>query len=217
MKGDVVYLDAQDLRNKEFEELMDFSDYKIYFAMGLARPKNNPGITKNKRVFFRIPVRSPESYQFTLEKLYADCERTGLNMYIYVSVNARNTVKAYELFKKKMAEYENIAMHGRDDFKEPLAKLDKTWYSACMKQYSRGTKYYLLDIDTKDTATRDILTEKVVPLSGEPFVKQETRNGYHWIVKPFDVRVLEGISNVGVQQDGLLYLGHTGFKPAQLP
>jgi hypothetical protein len=195
-----------------FEDLMDFSNERIYFLMGLARPKNNRDITKAQRVFFRIPVRSMDSYHYNLRKLEADCERTGLNMYMYVSVNARDTVKSYENFKKKLVEYENQAMHGKEDFRKPLMNLDKTWYSACMKQNARGTKYYLLDIDTKDPATRLKIANAILPLVKTVLIEKETRNGYHWIVKPFDVRVIKDIPNVSIQTDGLLYLGCTGFK-----
>ena len=201
-----------DLRNPKFEALMDFSNEKIYFLMALARPKANKEITKSQRVFVRLPIRSMESYYQNLVKIEADCVRTGLNMYMYVSVNARDTVSAYENFKKKLVEYENQAMHGKEDFRKPLMNLDVTWYSACLKPNARGTKYFLLDIDNKTQELRDRLTDVVLPLSGPILVEKETRNGYHWIVKPFDVRVLEGLEDVSVQKDGLLYLGCTGFN-----
>lgn len=194
----------------QFEELMDFDRNQIYFIMGLARPKNNKGITKSQRVFFRIPVRSPESYKFGLEKLKADCERTGLKMYMYVSVNARNTLNAYENFKRKQAEYEIQAIHGKKEYLQMLPIMDKLWYSCCMQPNARGTKYFLLDIDTKDPYVILHLRDTVKKTT-DILLETETRNGFHWIVRPFDVRIIDPFINVTVQKDGLLYLGCTGF------
>lgn len=195
-----------------FRKLMDFSNEKIYFVFGFARPKNNRDITKAQRVFFRYPVRSIESYEFALEKLKADCERTGLNMYLYVSINARDTAKADEEFNTLKAKYAAEALKGKPENLHKLyPRQDKVWYSVCMKPICRGTKYFLLDIDTKDYYTRLQLSKILYPVS-ELLLDVETRNGYHWVVKPFDVRLVENIENVSIKKDGLLYLGCTGFE-----
>jgi hypothetical protein len=200
----------------EFEDLMDFSNHNIYFLMVLARPKNNPTVTKAARVFIREPVRSIESYQDKLDKCRTEAKRIGLKMYIYVSVNARNTVNGYENFKKVITEYECQALHGKEDFKDPLTRIDKLWYSSLMKPNARATKYFLVDIDTKDASTlqavRDVINGwEVKGNTAQILIEKETRNGYHFVTSPFDVRIIKDIENVEVKTDGLLYLDCIGF------
>jgi hypothetical protein len=200
-----------------FEDLMDFSNHNIYFLFGLARVKNNNDITKHSREFFREPIRSLESYKIKLDEMKVKCELTKHKMYMYVSVNARSTVKGYVNFKNTITEYESQALFGKEDFKDPLTRIDKLWYSCMMKPNARATKYFLLDIDTKD---RDIIEDAIATVSDytikdvgtELKLVQETRNGYHVITTPFDVRILEGFEEIEVKKDGLLYLGCTGFE-----
>jgi hypothetical protein len=193
-----------------FEDLMDFSRNRIYFIYGFSRPKNNKEVIKNERAFFRVPVRSAEAYEQAVEKLTDDCLRTGLKMYMYVSVNARDTIKAFDLFKRKLVEYETQALYGIEDFKRPLMEIDELWYSACAKPGARGTKYFLLDIDSKDIKMMQELWLELCDHCNFMF-DVETKNGFHWVVTPFDVKLIEKFPDVSVQKDGLLYLGCTGF------
>ncbi len=204
MKGGAKHL--------EFRELMRFDEDSIYFVFGLARPKNNPNMDKDQRIFLRKPVKEEKDFDRKVSEMFETCERTGLNMYVYVSVNSRNTLNALDIMSDKLNAYNKEARRGKKTFKKTAKALDQVWYSCCMKQEARGTKYFLLDIDTKNPETRKTLAEIVLPHSGPILVEQETRNGYHWIVKPFDVRLIKGVPNVGIQKDGLLYLGCTGFK-----
>lgn len=204
MKGGAKHL--------EFKDLMRFDEDSIYFVFGLARPKNNPNMDKDQRIFLRKPVKEEKDFDRKVSEMFETCERTGLNMYVYVSVNSRNTLNALDIMSDKLNAYNKEARRGKKTFKKTAKALDQVWYSCCMKQEARGTKYFLLDIDTKDPETRKTLAKIVLPHSGPVLVEQETRNGYHWIVNPFDVRLIKGIPKVGIQKDGLLYLGCTGFK-----
>ncbi len=200
-----------------FEDLMDFSNHNIYFLFGLARVKNNKDISKHSREFFREPIRSMESYKIKLDEMKVKCELTGHKMYMYVSVNARDTVKGYVNFKNTITEYESQALFGKDDFRDPLMRIDKLWYSCMMKPNARATKYFLLDVDTKDI---DIIDDAIATVSDytikgvgtEIKLVQETRNGYHVITTPFDVRILERFEDISIKKDGLLYIGCTGFE-----
>lgn len=195
-----------------FNDLLDFSENRIYFVMGLSRPKNNPGIPKDERDFFRQPIRSRKEYEKKIEQMFAICEHSEQKMYVYVTVNSRNTLNAADIFFEKEHTLNKQARRGNKDFLKTISMLDEEWYSACMKPESRGTKFYLLDIDDKTEETREKIGEILFPYIGNYYVEKETKNGYHWIVKPFDVKLLEGIENVGIETDGLLYLGCTGFN-----
>ena len=204
MKGGVKHL--------EFKDLMRFDEDNIYFIFGLARPKNNPGMNKDQRIFIREPIKELKDYDRKVREMFDLCGDKELKMYIYVSVNSRNTLNALDIMSDKLAAYNKEARRGKKTFKEAARSLDQVWYSCCMNPKARGTKYFMLDIDTKDPEIRAILAKTVLPYSGPVLIEQETRNGYHWVVRPFDVRIIKDIPNVGIQKDGLLYLGCTGFE-----
>lgn len=183
----------------------------------IARSKNNPGITAKGQVVIREPVRSLESFPHKIEKIRSAASLRDLKFYIYVSVNARDTKKAYANFKKKLTEYELQAMFGQEEYKYQLSRLHKVWYSALMQPNAKATKYFVVDVDSKD---RDILDQvlSIVPSFehrgkfAKVYHTQETRNGFHVVTSAFDLRILEGIKDVSVQSDTLLYLDCVGFE-----
>lgn len=193
----------------EIGEFMDFTGGKIYFLEAMARTKHNEGITKSKREYSRAPIRDLAEYYIELEKMRHACKASGLKIYIYLTVNSRDKKKAYKVFKTKLADYENQAMNGDTSYESRISRIDEVWYKSCLQTASRGSKLFLLDIDTKDPETRKKLIE-VLPVS--VVMERETRSGYHWIVPPFDRRLVEGIQDVGVQTDGRLFVEAIGFE-----
>jgi len=182
----------------------------------IARSKNNEGITAKQQVVIREPVRSVESFSHKLEKIKSAARLRNLKFNIYISVNARDAKKAYSNFKKKLTEYELQAMFGQTDYEYQLSRLHKVWYSALMQPNVRATKYFLIDIDTKSLITcqtvRDTIYDwEVNGNTSEILLEQETRNGWHYVTTPFDVRILKSIKDVEVKTDGLLFLEVIGF------
>lgn len=200
-----------------FEEIMDFSNNNIYMLFAIARSKNNEGITAKQQIVIREPVRSPDSYPHKIEKIKSAARLRNLKFYIYISVNARDTKKAYANFKKKLTEYELQAMFGQDEYKYQLSRLHKVWYSSLMQPNTRATKFFVVDIDTKNPETLEkvITSIKTFEHKGHKanvYHVQETRNGYHVVASSFDPRLLKGLENVSVQHDTLLYLDCIGFE-----
>lgn len=202
---------------ESFESIMDFTNNNIYMIFAIARSKNNNGITSKQQVVIREPVRSLESFPYKVAKLKSAARLRDLNFYIYVSVNARSTLKGYINFKNKLNEYASQAMFGKDDYKYQLSRLNNVWYSSLMQPNARATKYFLIDVDTKEMSTVAEVIGKVEQYKTNNYnveVKHVTpsRNGFHIVTDAFDPRILEGIPDVSIQKDGLLYLDCAGFN-----
>ena len=200
----------------DFTELMDFSNNNVYMLFAIARSKSNDGVTAKQQVVIRELVRSVESFPHKLAKIKNAAELRNLKFYIYISANARDTKKSYANFKHKLSEYELQAMFGQTDYAYQLSRLHKVWYSALMQPNARATKYFLVDIDTKAPSTLQTVRNRVNNWNmkgntSEILLEQETRNGYHFIIRRMDVRVLQNIENVEVKTDGLLFLDSIGF------
>ena len=185
----------------------------------IARSKNNDGITAKQQVVIREQVRSVGAFPDKIAKIKSAAQLRDLKFYIYVSVNARSTLKGYINFKNKLNEYESQAMFGKEDYKYQLSRLHKVWYSALMQPNARATKYFLIDVDTKEMSTVAEVIGKVERYKINNYnveVKHVTpsRNGFHIVTSAFDSRILEGIPDVSIQKDGLLYLDCVGFDNA---
>ncbi|MDD3915445.1 MAG: hypothetical protein PHF76_12460 [Bacteroidales bacterium] len=196
---------------------MDFSNNNVYMLFAIARSKANNGITAKQQVVIREPVRSLESYPHKLEKIKSAAKLRDLKFYIYVSVNARDTKKAYVNFKKKLSDYELQAMFGQEEYKYQLSRLHKVWYSSLMQPNTRATKYFVVDVDTKNQEVLNKVIDTIENFdckgyTARVFHVKETRNGYHVVTSGFDKKVLSGIPDVSVQSDTLLYLDCIGFE-----
>jgi len=198
---------------------MDFTNNNLYMIFAIARSKNNDGITAKQQVVIREQVRSVGAFPDKIAKIKSAAQLRDLKFYIYVSVNARSTLKGYINFKNKLNEYESQAMFGKEDYKYQLSRLHKVWYSALMQPNARATKYFLIDVDTKEMSTVAEVIGKVERYKINNYnveVKHVTpsRNGFHIVTSAFDSRILEGIPDVSIQKDGLLYLDCVGFDNA---
>jgi len=74
------------------------------------------------------------------------------------------------------------------------------------KSRSKSSTKFLLDIDTNDTSQLDLI---LAAHNMRPLSKHKTKNGYHYLVKPFNRSLLEGNNyNCSVKPDALLFLNH---------
>lgn len=200
----------------DLTKFINFTDDIVYVAFAIARKKTNPTITESGQIVIREPVRSLESIPYKIEKLKGIASQRNLNFYIYISANARSTRKAYKIFRKKLIDYEDEP----GLYSHQLARLHKVWYDSLMQTDARATKYFLIDIDTKDSEVLKnvrniILNWEMKGNTASILFEQETRNGFHWVTTGFDIRIISGIENVEVHKDGLLYLDCVGFEDTE--
>jgi hypothetical protein len=201
----------------EFERLMDFSNNNVYMLSVITRKKNNSEITKKDREFFEVPVINLKELPYKLDLVRAVAKSSGMKIYMYVSANARDTLKAYEWVQRKFLEYDILGHRGVTDFRPKLATLDWLWYEALMQTTSKATDYFVLDIDTKDESTLNEVRQIVNNYNfkgykAEVLFEQETNNGYHFVTKPFDPSFVKHIPKIDISKDGLLYVEKIGFE-----
>jgi hypothetical protein len=116
---------------------------------------------------------------------------------LYACLNDRKIDSAINLFKHKQIDL-------NADMKERFyAKINDSFASCLMKPENRSSKYFMLDIDTKDNFEVDdfVAREKIQVLHTYP-----TKNGWHYIVSPFNVKLAEGYKTFTVNRDAMLLL-----------
>ena len=182
---------------KFIQEHCEFQHDKhdCYVLLAVSRKKDVPHITNSQEVVFREVLRKPEDLyrKFSRLKLntenYRDENDNKLPFYIYITVNARDGRKAAKAMIDKVMDcfYEEAIGNDRSRI---FKRLDREFISLLMKPAakSKNTRYFLLDIDTKDGLFFNKVTDELSEENQELGVCQETRHGRHIKTKPFNIQ-----------------------------
>ncbi len=186
------------------------SPYEVYVLFGISRKKEN-NCTNTQEKVFREVIKRPEELEKKYQRLkksvlaYRDENGEGRKFYIYVSVNPRDTRKAFFRLQNEMVSM-NEELSRQIDISNRLNRIDRYWYSCLMRPTSRaGRGRFLFDIDTKEKSMlKSIEDDKT--LFTNIILKQETKNGWHYVSEPFDRRLGKGFTFMEIKTDSLLFV-----------
>lgn len=165
----------------------------VHLYLGFWRKKLN-GDDCRQRCIRRIAKSDQD-----LDILKRELEVIGGHWRIHRTVNKRSTKKAFKIFQHYLIDNPDCAPY-----------LDSVWKTILLQPESRAEKMFMIDIDFEDEKNLEALSIFVKP---ENIIERhKSPNGWHWIVKPFDRRILEGIPDVTVLTDGYIYLDSIGNK-----
>ena len=180
--------------DKIMEQFFDFTD-GIRVLMLMHRKKEG-GNDRNKHCLKRIS-RNREDFEHILNEFKEIIEKSKIPYRIYSTVNERCIRKAIKVFKINQvnAEYEKD-----NDF---YVDISNRFISALMQPESKAEKCFMIDLDTKEEVEVEKLEKILYGVVGRNLFKYETKNGFHFIAPPFDVRSVSGYS---LNKDGLILL-----------
>lgn len=187
-----------------------------YVLFAVARRKNNEFLTNSQEVVLRQIVKQSSDIEKKWKKLVEeakDYEYNGikLNFYYYVSANARDAHKAWFVFQTKMNNYVE-QLHTSNDkpsILKQLKRVDKHYLTCLMKPVCKNSKRFLLDVDTKDEEQLAVISKTLWENNITLLTANETKNGHHLLVRPFDRRIFKDIKDVEVKPDGLMFIDYT--------
>ena len=187
--------------NKNLETLKEHcefkGDYDCYVLLAVSRKKCTPSITNSQEIVFREVIKKEKDITRKYLQIKAMCESykdeegKSYPFYLYVSLNARDALKATFGLIGKMNLWLEETMYGvdRSDF---YKKVHGHFYSTLMQKNSRSkhTKYAMFDFDTKEEGQIEEFLELVAKYTEVKLVV-ETKNGYHIKVTPFNAKEME--------------------------
>ena len=186
-------------KTTSFGEIM--SEQLVKVLLLLPRKKENEKIATEKmqhRKCFRKVWSKPEEREARIRELEAIA-----GMYpeykwrIYETVNWRDLRKAYYEFQKRIIDWQRS---DKENTMEWLQYYNSEWVSNLMRPESKSNdSLFLIDKDDKDN--QDNFEKYLQKIHVDVVDKYETPNGFHYIVKPFDIRDLPKM-NVSVDRDG---------------
>lgn len=176
------------------KSILDWSNpNNVYIILALVRKKHSEKITRSSETVIRQVARSQEEFENLLHemKIITRNHRTYKpdDFYLYTTFNPRHAEKAYKLLKKQIIEWDELI----EPYKERvIKKVHKQWISLLQRpECKTESKYFLIDLDKPEYIEETIKSLEEENIKIEKVYK--TKNGYHILVKPFDVRKFEKI------------------------
>jgi len=159
------------------------SDDDFYHLQILKRKKEHPDLGSNSYMVKAYFITSKESLAFHWPEIKCLCDfhnaRAGINL------NRRSFKKlSMKTVSKVIGQIEN------EDFKS----VRKAYNSVCGAHMNEEEKKWIIDIDTKDEEERIFSSDAMLkcdPPGPKVLFTLETKNGYHQITKPFNVKQYE--------------------------
>ncbi len=173
--------------------------YDVYILLAVSRKKDTPHITNSQEIVFREVIKSEKDVKRKYLKIKAMCESykdeegKSYPFYLYISLNARDSLKATFALIAKINLWMEETMRGIDR-SQFFKKVYGHFYSTLMQKTSKSkhTKYFMFDIDTKDEADLHHIEYElwghVTTVS-----RHETKNGWHYKVKPFNAMNIQSL------------------------
>lgn len=168
-----------------------------YALLAVSRKKDTPEITNSQEIVFREVIKKEKDIERKYLQIKAQCEAykdaegKSFPFYLYVSLNARDALKATFGLLSKINLWMEETLRGvdRSDF---YKKVHGHFYSTLMQKESRSknTKYHMFDFDTQDEDDYNSFVELVRKYTEIKMIVK-TKNGYHIKVIPFNAKEIE--------------------------
>ena len=135
-------------------------------------------------------------------------ERLGkeLNARVYISISPRDIKKTRRDMIHRLVD----TVHADND----PSNIQSQLFSSLMRSPLREKKRFMLDIDTKNPIVLENIKE-MIP-EGHYITELETKNGFHVIVKPFDIRgmvriIAESEAAVEIKKDAMTDIAYLDY------
>ena len=182
----------ESLMREFFENVLPpLEDYEVFISLLAARKKYYPLLRRSEEILDRKILRANDSKRLIQKiKRFAkgpfyqdDKELPEEALVLYIGLNPKHTLKAFNLFVKEMQDSLSqitfaLLNQNQPDFSK-FKKIDVNLFSAIHRSTSRHV-YWLIDIDRKDEFLLDAVVKK---LEDNVAWISETKNGFHVIVK----------------------------------
>lgn len=161
---------------------------EVHLFVALRRTKENPNL---KEHCIRHIIRD---YGKDLAIVKAMCANNEGVYRIYKTVNPRSTEKAWKELQHKLIENPQLA-----------DRLESEWKTALLQPKCKADDKLLIDVDSTDLT----FALQIISKFDSDFIDSTlTPNGRHLIINRVDTRCLDGIENVEVKRDALVFVDY---------
>lgn len=217
--------DVEPLVETIAENVSDYCDFTVggYVLMGIARSKDNSGIRSSEEVVFREVLPDNTSMYKVRRRcrnLVGKMQATGLDFYVYVSVNARDMPTAFMNFMEKQMDWIKHSMNGDRNKREHMKRTGSKWISELQKPRNKAQQRFCWDLDVSNSRTFGAVCTELFK-NTRVLHSTETVNGYHVITEPFNYTGSEFLQDMRdnsvleLHKDGRVFIEHVEASDLQ--
>lgn len=189
------------------EYVKNLAPNECYILCILSRKKNNPGMVDSKQIMKRRIITPDSDIQQLYEELLAEAAiLSQYDFYMYITCNPRSIKKSLELYITELIKIYGTFESDVTQLRR-IPKITHNWYSILQRPQTRGVgqKYFLIDLDVK--SRHNEVVALLTQHNAEIVCIRTTRNGYHFVVKPFDISKFPfEFPSLMCKKDGLLFV-----------
>lgn len=198
------------MENKSIEFLKSYCQFEknwVWILTGIARNKDNENSEKFLR---RFVIKSHDDIEHSYHCLKEMMNKEGVTYRMYISLNARDTLKTLFNFQHTLVALSFDIARGIDN--GSISNIDSLWKTELAQSSNRATKRFLLDIDNfkNGRSVMDLLAKHYDDLVNVHALV-ETPSGLACVIDAIDTRGLEkefkdaGIE-MTIQKDSMVFL-----------
>lgn len=180
---------------------------EVWILKGISRNKDNKeGFHRFMR---RVILVTPDDIEECYKDIRGMGNRNGTEYRMYISLNSRNVIKGMFEFQKKLLDISHGVARGLADMKMLTTKLASVWKTELEQNNCRGTKRFLLDIDSQDKELLDRVHNYLANMGAVVHTFRKTVSGYVIVIDACDMRgfykEFEG-QPIDVQKDSMVFV-----------
>lgn len=187
-----------------YSDVESWHDDKIsYLLMAIARDKENPHL--DEEIKSRRIVSDQEEIGDALEYFTRNFGDEKEDYRIYITVNPRDTVKAYFNFLDTLNGWMKDKFYGEDGIDDKIKSISSEWKSEIHRPQNASDSLFLIDYDGDMTIVERFLSslKKETELHGV----FQTPNGCHVVTDPFDYTDFDHPTMYEVKTSGMVFIG----------
>ena len=182
------------------KDYCEFGENRVYILMAIARKTHNGSVSGNNEPVYREVIHNEAELEHAYQNLLGRLFTRPYTWRVYLTVNARDPMKAYWTFRQRMDGWVKDLLHGDDAAQDKFGKIDQYWMSDLHSNVAKADSRFVFDLDTTDHGDYLSFVESLPAQDGSPvdnpdesvFIrKRQTPNGYHVITEPFNHTVFD--------------------------
>ena len=190
--------------NKRVEQIMsEFNGYTGGCRLLMLMHRKKDGADRSTIMQRRVITNNSAEFEVELTKMVYEAAYSLEELRVYSSVNERDPEKAIREFKRRQLDMDYVKPEERMGF---YMDIKNQWISCLMKPSNRIDTTFLVDVDEDDDLE---LTERILAGVTRNFTKYKTKNGWHFLIQPFNPKIDPGLK---IKKDGLILLYYTKFN-----
>ena len=186
-----------------------FSPNEVYVLIGMLRNKDN---NLDKQVWMRrLILRSIDDIANCYHDIKVMGDRKGVTYRMYVSQNSRDVTKALFNFQPELIKVGYDLVRNNEQTKQAvdrIKRIDSMWKTELLQNRNRGTKRFLLDVDTQKLELIEAIKQYLGNITQIHAIRP-TVSGYHIVFDACDTReFMQKFKDnpIEIQRDSLVFI-----------